>query len=522
MKKIEQTSYLNQLKKEGIELAYDEASDSICINGVKAKSKTIKSLKLYEKLENKGKTDKEIYRTLLELAKLNIIDLKQNARQAKHDSIQKLIDQGYEVSPDGKILDLVCNYSIALQNIGHKFSYNEFTHNTYIDDERVDAECLKELQMYMGRVIQHDKQNNISSAIHDVAVLNSFHPLRDFFTAGNWDGKERLAFIFSKFFGANDSALTREITKKWFVAAIKRLFEPGCKFDNMLILYDKLQGVGKSTFFERFCKVPVPDHIKDSYYLAFNKDANTKEIQLQLDDSWIVNFDELHTIIKNNADFVKSFLSQTEDKVRKPYDVTQTYYRRHCVFCGTTNNKTFLKDYTSDIERRYWIIECNGTWHSQEWWEEHLTDEYIKQVWYEAYYYYKQGKLNINDIDNKDELRRIQLKHKTFQEDVAMEYVKGILNTTYSFQVTTDSCEMDIVRDLRADDILRNCKVKSINSLTLSAVLKSRYNLSRNPQWCETVSEFLGFAVKNGNIYNPAFESNSQYDIFEEVGNENN
>ena len=44
---------------------------------------------------------------------------------------------------------------------------------------------------------------------------------------------------------AQNTELNRYMTKIWFVAAVKRIFEPGCKFDNMIA--EKLIGVAGSS-----------------------------------------------------------------------------------------------------------------------------------------------------------------------------------------------------------------------------------------------------------------------------------
>ena len=46
--------------------------------------------------------------------------------------------------------------------------------------------------------------------------------------------------------GAEDSELNRAMSRKHFVAAVARVFNPGCKYDYCLIM-SGAEGVGKST-----------------------------------------------------------------------------------------------------------------------------------------------------------------------------------------------------------------------------------------------------------------------------------
>lgn len=74
-----------------------------------------------------------------------------------------------------------------------------------------------------------------------------FNPVQDFITQEIWDGQPRIATTIIDYLGAEDTPLVREQTKLWFVAAVARVFTPGCKFDNVLTLPGP-QGIGKSTF----------------------------------------------------------------------------------------------------------------------------------------------------------------------------------------------------------------------------------------------------------------------------------
>ena len=79
---------------------------------------------------------------------------------------------------------------------------------------------------------------------------NRFHPIKDFIESVPWDRQERLDTLLVDFLGAPDNAYTRAVTRKTFTAAVARIYEPGIKFDHMLVLNGK-QGIGKSTLFSR-------------------------------------------------------------------------------------------------------------------------------------------------------------------------------------------------------------------------------------------------------------------------------
>ena len=53
--------------------------------------------------------------------------------------------------------------------------------------------------------------------------------------------------------GAENTPYVRAVTRKTLVAAVARIYEPGIKFDSVLVLNGP-QGCGKSTFFAKLGK----------------------------------------------------------------------------------------------------------------------------------------------------------------------------------------------------------------------------------------------------------------------------
>ena len=76
-----------------------------------------------------------------------------------------------------------------------------------------------------------------------------------------WDGVPRLDTLLIDYLGAEDSEYTRAVSRKAFTAAVARAMEPGCKYDNMLILCGR-QGLGKSTVLDKMSRGWFNDSIK--------------------------------------------------------------------------------------------------------------------------------------------------------------------------------------------------------------------------------------------------------------------
>lgn len=304
------------------------------------------------------------------------------------------------------------------------FEYNELTDNLEvnkkpIDDFLVDCMCV---QMEEDISINNDKKTKQS--ITDLCVPNSYNPLKQKIESFKWDGKKRAEEFFIKFLGAFDTPLNRKYTRCWLKAAIKRLYEPGCMWDQMLILYDRQGGTGKTKIFERLSL--------DNY--AMNIDISNKDGISVMNTAWIINFDELARFDKKDMNMLKTFITTRMDVNRLAYARYAKEFKRHCVFCGTTNEQFFLRDYTSERERRFWIMNCNGVRRDDSWWKENLPDSYIEQVWAEVKQWYDEDpSIEGLTVQEKDEEEMIQVGHKSFKKDTkTMLEVESILNGKYS------------------------------------------------------------------------------------------
>jgi predicted P-loop ATPase len=159
---------------------------------------------------------------------------------------------------------------------------------------------------------------------------------------------------------------------------VARIYDSGCKFDEMLVLVGK-QGTGKSSLLARLGGRWFSDSLKS---------FENKEAGEHLQNGWIFEIGEMHAMKKTEVEHVKAFLSKTEDRYRVAYDRQVSEFPRKCVFFGTTNNKDFLTDDTGN--RRFWPVDISIDQAKYNQWT-HLTDEVVRQIWAEALVYYRSG-----------------------------------------------------------------------------------------------------------------------------------
>lgn len=122
------------------------------------------------------------------------------------------------------------------------------------------------------------KDNIVRQAIEAVAREFSFHPVRDYLNGLVWDGVPRVCRWVVDHAGADATEIVCEMSSKFLISAVARVFHPGCKVDTMLVL-EGGQGLKKSTAFRALAEPWFTDHLPD---LA-NKDS-----MIQLQGKWII------------------------------------------------------------------------------------------------------------------------------------------------------------------------------------------------------------------------------------------
>jgi predicted P-loop ATPase len=227
------------------------------------------------------------------------------------------------------------------------------------------------LQRNYGLIVSNDV---FYSTLMSVARRHlSVNTLRDYLEGTVWDGISRLEEILPVSLGTDDTELTREIGRRWAIGCVARVLEPGCKLDNMMVLYGP-QGCFKSTW----CRLMAgPDYFNDSPF-----DLDAKDSMMGLHGRWFHEIAEMSSFHGRNRDKIKAFITSAADRFRAPYGKVFEVVPRGSIFIGTTNEERFLQDPTGS--RRFWPVRCGKI--DLDW-----VKEYRDQVWAEAVVAFKAG-----------------------------------------------------------------------------------------------------------------------------------
>jgi predicted P-loop ATPase len=229
------------------------------------------------------------------------------------------------------------------------------------------------LRHYLERVYGLNHVGKTMDAFSVIVEQNRYNPIKDYLSGLVWDGIERLDTLLIDYFSSTDTEYTRAVTRKTMCAAVARIFNPGCKFDYMLLLIGK-QGLGKSYFMKK---------LGGKWYSDSLTTVVGKEAYEQLQGAWILEMGELSAAKKADIDALKHFISKQEDIFREAYGRRTAVFPRQCIFMGTTNDYECLRDKTGG--RRFWPVNVGEGKHS-------LWDDFnVDQVWAEAVQGYKAG-----------------------------------------------------------------------------------------------------------------------------------
>lgn len=306
----------------------------------------------------------------------------------------------------GLIETTIPNFEIIIDNdprLKGKFYYDEFEDRTFgylplpwetgertrdlkdIDDSLLESFISKEYKIHHS--------SNIKKAFDNVCYRYKVHPVRDYLDKLTWDKKPRVETLLTEFMGADDNDYTRTVIRKALVACVTRIYIPGTKFDNAIILVGD-EGIYKSTLIAKL----GGKWFSDSFMGVAGLDA-----MQQLQGTWLMEMPELAGLKKADVTAIKSFLSKTMDKYRSSYGRRNNVHPRQTVFFGTTNERTPLKGDTGN--RRFWPVAVKGV--PREKFEELDVD----QIWAEAKHYFMQKE----DLDLPEyiraEAKEIQKKH---------------------------------------------------------------------------------------------------------------
>lgn len=283
----------------------------------------------------------------------------------------------------GRLKPTCQNARIATTGFGAACEHDAFHERFKIGGQAMNEwvgeltdEVVQKVRMMIFEKYNFDPgTNNTRDALIQQCLMNSFHPIKDYFKTLQWDGVRRLDRWMSTYLGAEDTAFNRAVARLSLVAAVRRILQPGCKFDHIIVL-ESPEGRGKSSAIEILAGT---ENFSDQTILSLDDRGQQEAVQ----GVWLYEIADLAGHSRAEVERVKAFASRTRDRARPAYGRCRVDKARTCVFFGTTNNDQYLKSQTGN--RRFLPVLCGRV-------ELEALNRDRDQIWAEALAAEKEGK----------------------------------------------------------------------------------------------------------------------------------
>jgi predicted P-loop ATPase/phage/plasmid primase-like uncharacterized protein len=292
---------------------------------------------------------------------------------------------GFEVTKEGIPKSTCANTRLALAQMGVECREDVFNHRAEVKHKAINGDDkwhpLDDRVWHRLREEIHDTFNfetgrmNAADAVYETAIKNRYHPVKAYLEGLKWDGVSRIETWLITYLGAPDTLFVRAVGRIALLAGIARIYEPGFKFDQIIVLEGE-QGIGKSTAIKILA---VRDEWFSDQSILGNSDQTQQEL---LSGKWHYEIAELFGLRSTQIGKINAFLSRQVDRARPAYGKITEERPRTCIIWATTNDNVYLLE--GAAHRRVWPIKVGGPKGDQKLDLDSLKGD-IHQLWAEAY-----------------------------------------------------------------------------------------------------------------------------------------
>ena len=288
-----------------------------------------------------------------------------------------------------------------IEHYGKRLTYNLLNLSPEIDENPIDTDYCQLFYQYLSLKGYKIAKDTATDCLLVASRQNQYHPVNSYLeriTADTSIKPINLENVATDYLGT-DSNLYNQMLKMTLIAAVARVKDRGCKFDNCCVLVGK-QGTGKSTFWR--C-------LASDTFFADTWQPKPQDLAMIMQRCWIFEIAELDRISPNSekAATLKALLSSPVDTFRRPYGRSIGSYPRPSIMVSSCNRTDFLNDPTGS--RRYWVINLEGKLINNK-----MVLKDRDKIWKGAVLAYKEGM--ILDLEDKYK-QEINIRNLNFEAE---------------------------------------------------------------------------------------------------------
>lgn len=258
-----------------------------------------------------------------------------------------------------KVLPTLQNCAHLLKAYGVAVQYNVISKKLDIIVPGAVGSPDNALNVAMSKILSLAALNRMSTSslpgyVNTLGDANLINPVAEWILSTAWDGIDRIPQIMATLQTAQDypEQLKRGIIYRWLLSAVAGVLTPTGFTARGVLTLQGPQGIGKTSWIRALVTIA---HLRDTtVLLGHHLDAGNKDSIITAISHWIVELGELDSSFRKDVARLKSFITGSSDKVRRPYAMADSEYQRRTVFCATVNDPNFLVDSTGNT--RWWTL----------------------------------------------------------------------------------------------------------------------------------------------------------------------
>jgi len=291
--------------------------------------------------------------------------------------------KGFEVPPnESNLYNLLRRHPAFPEfwfNLDHKVIQQE---GNILQEGRHDFDVLATFQHRFQ--LHSARMGSAIAAVARVAFENERSPFLEWVNEQIWDGQHRLDTWLVDYCGAEDTEYVRQLGRRWLIAAVARMREPGCIVDYMLITKGR-QGIGKSS-------LPAILFGEANVVAIEGQEGQHKDLIAKMHLGLCANMEELSIMKSKEISALKPTITNRIDAFRRPFRRDTVQEPRRFVIYGSTDKEYALPNDPAG-HRRFPIVEIQ--------WVAFGDLEMARgQLWAEASLAYERGEAysNVDDV----------------------------------------------------------------------------------------------------------------------------